>query len=192
MPVYADDWTVAEARARYFETNGFGADGGYDDDWVRFAVGPFPIRFPNTDGRKAAVPAHDLHHVATGYDTDLAGEGEIGAWEIASGCWQARAAWLLNSLAVWPVLFYALPRVYRAFVRGRHSRNLYDGTPVAELLDAKVAVLRARLGLDVPAPPATTADKLAFARFLATVLALQLAIALVLFGLPALAIAALF
>jgi hypothetical protein len=28
---------------------------------------------------------HDLHHVATGYGTDPAGEGEISAWELRRG-----------------------------------------------------------------------------------------------------------
>jgi len=184
VPVYDDDWKVGEARARYFAENGFG-DGGYDADWVRFRIGPLPIAFPNTPGRKAAVPLHDLHHVATGYGTDLAGEGEIGAWEIASGCFHVRAAWLLDMLAAWPVLFYALRRVYRAFVRGRHSRNLYDAPMDDALLSLRVGELRARLGLATPAPPATRADKQAFARFLATQLLIQLAIASVLFGLPA-------
>lgn len=185
MPAYGDDWSVKAARARYFETNGFGADGGYEEDWVRFKVGPIPIAFPNTAGRKAAVPCHDLHHVATGYQTDLAGEGEIGAWEIASGCFHVRAAWVLNMLAVWPVLFFALRRVYRAFVRGRHSRNLYEGVLGEPILSGSVGKLRAHLGLDTSLPPATAADKLAFARFLTTVVAMQTAIVIVFFGLPA-------
>ena len=95
---YADDASLREARARYFEANGFGENGGYDEDWVRFKVGPFPVAFPNTKGRKAAVPCHDLHHVATGFDTDLAGEGEIGAWEIASGCSHVPAAFVLTRI----------------------------------------------------------------------------------------------
>lgn len=185
VAAYPDEWSVETARARYFEANGFAGDGGYDADWVRFKVGPFPVAFPNTAGRKAAVPCHDLHHVATGYDTDLAGEGEIGAWEIASGCFHVRAAWVLNMLAVWPSLFFAGGRVYRAFVRGRHSRNLYDGPYDDALLQEKVGELRSRLGLDRQTPPAGATDRLAFAGFVATVVAIQLAIALVLFGVPA-------
>jgi hypothetical protein len=184
VTVYEDQWTVSQARTRYFEANGFG-DGGYDDDWVRFKVGPVPIAIPNTDGRKAAVPLHDLHHVATGYDTDLAGEGEIAAWELASGCRQVPAAWVLNVLAVWPVLFYALPRVHRAFLRGRRTRNLYDAPMDDALLDLHVGELRDRLGLDGAAPSAGLADQLAFARFLLMVVAIQTGIALLLFGLPA-------
>ena len=175
---------MALARDRYFEANGLGA-GGYQDDWVRFKLGPLPVAFPNTAGRKAAVPLHDLHHVATGYATDLLGEGEIAAWELASGCFHVRAAWLLNMLAAWPVLFYAAPRVYRAFLRGRHSANLYDAPMSDALLALRVGELRARLALDAPTPPAGAADRLAFAAFVAKVLALQLLIAALLFGLPA-------
>lgn len=185
MAAYPDDSSVGDARARYFAANGFGADGGYREDWVRFKVGPFPVVFPNTAGRKAAVPCHDLHHVASGYDTNLAGEAEIGAWEIASGCFHVRAAWVLNMLAVWPVLFYAPGRVYRAFVRGRHSKNLYDGSYDDALLAKRVGELRAKLGLDAEPPAATNADRFAFARFVASVLGMQLAIVIVFFGFPA-------
>ena len=185
MPSYADEWTVEAARARYFEANNFAPDGGYDADWVRFKVGPFPVIFPNTAGRKAAVPQHDLHHLATAYDTNLVGEAEIGAWEIASGCFQVRAAWILNMLVQWPVIFFALPRAYRAFVRGRHSRNLYDGPFSEPMLKKYVGELREDLGLDAPTREATTADKLAFVRFLATAIAIQIVIAIVFFGVPA-------
>lgn len=187
MAAYADDGPVREARARYFEANGFAADGGYDDDWVRLKLGPIPLAFPNTPSRKAAVPMHDLHHIATGYDTDLAGEAQIGAWEIASGCWQVRAAWVLNMLVQFPILLFRMPRIHRAFVRGRHSTNLYgaSGEPAAGLLEGNVGELRARLDLDVATPPASVGDELAFVRFVVTVLAIQVGIAFVLFGIPA-------
>jgi len=182
---YADDSPLLDARARYFADNGFAADGGYSDEWVMVKLGPIPVPIPNTEGRRAAVPCHDLHHVATGFATDLVGEGEIGAWEIASGCTQVRAALVLNLLVMWPVLFLAPGRLFHAFVWGRHTRNLYD-TPVdARLLEQTVGALRARLGLDAPHPEATSADKRAFAAWLAAVVAPQLAIAALLLGLPA-------
>jgi hypothetical protein len=119
------DVTLHEARARYFRENGFAEDGGYADAWVRVKLGPVPIVFPNTNGRRAALLRHDLHHVATGYDTTLVGEAEIGAWELASGCGRYYAAWILNTGAVVTGLFLAPRRVYRAFRRGRRSTNLY-------------------------------------------------------------------
>jgi hypothetical protein len=82
----ASDDTLAHARDDYFRVNGFGANGGYDDAWVDFKLGPIPMPFPNTPSRKRAVRFHDLHHALTGYATDVRGEFEISAWEIGSGC----------------------------------------------------------------------------------------------------------
>jgi hypothetical protein len=49
--------TLADARRVYFEANGFPADGGYDAPWVDFELGPIPMPFPNTDGRRRAINA---------------------------------------------------------------------------------------------------------------------------------------
>lgn len=185
MVAYADDSTLLAARARYFADNGFALDGGYADDWVIVKLGPIPFPIPNTASRRAAVPNHDLHHVATGFATDLVGEGEIGAWEIASGCAHVRAALVLNLLVMWPVLFMAPGRLFRAFVWGRHTRNLYGERVDAGLLAETVGSLRRRLGLDAPRPAATPADRASFAAWMAAVVAPQLAIAALLFGLPA-------
>lgn len=154
--------TVREARSAYFEANGFPPDGGYSESWVRFKVGPFPIAFPNTRERKRAVPYHDIHHLATGYATDLRGEGEIGAWELATGCAHYRAAWVLNLLAMYGALFVSPRRVFRAFVRGRHSRNLYGAELDDPLLEKTVASIRERLELERQTPPAGLTDRLAF------------------------------
>src|SRR5688572_30034252 len=93
---YPENITMREARAMYFQANGFGASGGYDDAWVDFKLGPIPLPFPNTKARIEAVRFHDLHHLLTGYDTDITGEFEISAWEIAAGCKRFPAAWALN------------------------------------------------------------------------------------------------
>src|SRR5438046_2892863 len=68
MPNYDPTSTLREARGRYFAANGLG-EGGYEDKWVRFALGPIRFAIPNTAGRVHAVRYHDLHHVVTGYDT---------------------------------------------------------------------------------------------------------------------------
>jgi hypothetical protein len=155
------DATLAtrEARERYFRENGFGEDGGYGARWVKFRMGPLRFAIPNTPARVRAVRYHDLHHVVTGYATDWTGEGEIGAWELASGCAGFVAAWVLNLYALAIGLVVAPRAMWRAFVRGRHTRNLYR-TPWSEgLLDAPVRELRARLGLGAArAPEAGPAD----------------------------------
>src|SRR5262245_47490792 len=80
----SESMNVRAARDAYLEENGFTVD-AYDERWtwatflgVRFAV-------PNTAKHRWGIMLHDLHHVATGFGTDLAGEGEISAWELGAG-----------------------------------------------------------------------------------------------------------
>jgi hypothetical protein len=154
--------TVRMARAGYFARNGFD-ERGYEDRWVHLKAGPIPLVFPNTNARVRSVRVHDVHHVVTGYETTWTGEAEIGAWEIASGCADQGAAWVLNLLAL-PIGLAIAPRAtFRAFVRGRRSRNLYRATIDDALLARRVDELTAELGLDRPVGPATPADAAAFA-----------------------------
>ena len=137
---------MREARARYFESNGFG-DGGYDAKWVKLSLGPVPFAFPNSAARVRAVRLHDLHHVATDYDTSVLGEAEIGAWEIGGSCRGFVAAWILNLYAMVLGFWIDPGAVYRAFVRGRHTENLYSGVWDEALLDQRVGELREQLRL---------------------------------------------
>ncbi len=162
MPMYADTSRVADARTEYFVANKF-SDATYRDRWVQFKVGPIPIAFPNTSSRKLAIPLHDLHHVATGYDTTLAGEAEIGAWEIAGGCGRYWAAWVLNGSAFAGGLVMSPRRTYRAFVRGRHSRPLYQTGWSDDLMTLTVGELRTRIALPRTTPSPTWRDRAAFA-----------------------------
>jgi hypothetical protein len=171
MPVYDAALTLREARGRYFAVNGLGA-GGYEDKWVRFAIGPVRFAIPNTAGRVRAVRYHDLHHVVTGYATDWTGEAEIGAWEVASGCRDLIAAWVLNLYAMQIGLWVAPRAVWRAFVRGRHSRNLYAEPWSEALLDESVGAMRRRLALESAATGSSLSDRFHFATWSAAALAL--------------------
>lgn len=173
--------TVGEARRRYFERAGFPQDGGYSAAFVELArLGPIPIGFPNSDSRRRAVVMHDLHHIATGYETDWAGEGEISAWEIAAGCGRFPFAWFINLQGMVMGWVVAPGRTWRAWVRGRHSRSLYAEGCTDALLRERVDGLRARLGLDRPVPEPTLSDHLSYALW-CTVAAIH---ATVLLGLP--------
>lgn len=163
-----DSSTVRDARSQYFQANGF-SDAGYRDAWVRIKVGRIPVVFPNTASRKRAIPLHDLHHIATGYPTTLVGEAEIGAWEIASGCSDHWAAWMLNAVGFAYGLALAPRRVYRAFVRGRHSRSLYHTGWNDDLLDRSVGELRHQIGLGREPSATTWRDRAAFAGWVALV-----------------------
>jgi hypothetical protein len=175
--------TLEEARRHYFDTNGFAPDGGYAARWVRVELGPLPFFFPNTGSRRRAVRFHDLHHVLTGYRTDLLGEAQIGAWELASGCADHYWAWYLNLAALGIGMFLNPKALWLAFARGRHTRNLYRRSFDEKLLRSAVGLVRGELGLDSAPPPPTKSDCLVFAVFSVGALA-------VLF-LPALSVAAL-
>jgi hypothetical protein len=150
--------TLGKALSVYFADNGFSEDAGYTDAWVDFHLGPIPFPFPNTASRKRALPFHDLHHLVTGYRTDIGGEFQISAWEIGSGCRDFVAAWQLNLAGMgtgavrWPL------QTWRAFLRGRQSKNFYGRAYDDALLSLKVADARRELGLDRPLRPATATD----------------------------------
>lgn len=146
MASYAADLKVRDARQAYFDANGF-VNGGYDDRWVKLTAGPLRIYFPNIPARVRSVKLHDLHHVATGYDTTWTGEAEIGAWEIAAGCGRHWVAWLLNLNAIAIGLVIAPRATVRAFARGRRSRTLYRGAFEERMLEMTVGELREELGL---------------------------------------------
>lgn len=157
---YEGGMTMREARKRYFDVNGFGDTGGYDDAWVDFKLGPVPMPFPNTPARVRAVKFHDFHHILTGFDTDVAGEFEISAWEIAAGCKDFAAAWVLNLGGMTAGALVRCPRrTFRAFVRGRREQTTY-GHDVEEILELRVGEARARFAplTGRPRPEATAAD----------------------------------
>jgi len=170
--------SLRDARARYFRDNAFGDDGGYAKKWVQLQLGPLPFAFPNSAARVRAVKYHDLHHVVTGYATNVVGEAEIGAWEIGSGCAGFVAAWILNLYAMVLGFLAGHPgAVWRAFLRGRRTRNLYRVDYDDALLDAPLDETRAQLGLDAPiaAQPTTLEERAAFAGWSAVAIALALA-----------------
>lgn len=182
-----NETTLGAARATYYQVNGFGSDGGDSLDWVPLKLWKLTIKIPNSEGRKKAVRYHDLHHVVTGYGTTWAGEAEIGAWELASGCLRFPAATLLNLSILAIGLVIAPVRVARAWARGRQTRNLYTEPSIEPLLPQSVESMRTGLGLE-RAVPVRVRDVLGMLAVAVPSLVLLAAILLA----PVFAIAALF
>jgi hypothetical protein len=159
---YDEAATLTAARRAYFEANGFPLDGGYAAKWVDFELGPIPMPFPNSESRRRAVRYHDLHHVLTGYQTDIHGEAEISAWELAAGCRDMAAAWILNMGGMGLGMLIAPRRTWRAWVRGTQSKTLYDRELDEALLGRTLGEVRRELGLDRAAGTATAASALRF------------------------------
>ena len=157
MPRYSPESTVGSARAQLLSAIRFPADGGYGEKSVKLRAGCLTLAFPNTATRVRAVKLHDVHHVLTECDTTWRGEAEIGAWEIASGCERRYPAWFLNLGAMTIGLAIAPRRTFRAFVRGRHSGNLYHTEFTEDLLERGVGELRTALVIPLgPVAPAAS------------------------------------
>jgi hypothetical protein len=159
---FAPGLTLGEARALLFALGGLGEDGGYGDAWVKLRLWGIPFAFPNTEGRRRAVRLHDLHHVLTEYPTTWRGEFEIAAWEVASGVRRYWVGWLLDLLGFACGLVVYPRAVYKAFVRGRHSSNLYGEVWDESILGSSVGEVRRRLGLDIAGATPTRGDRAAF------------------------------
>ena len=142
--------SVRAGRDLYFEENGFSLDSYQQSTFAIRFLGVL-LRIPNSRTRKAAVPFHDLHHVATGFGTDYIGEAEQGAWELGAGCrWPQ--AYFLNSMASIAGLFIDPRRVWRGFQHGRRGHSLYNQAcefprDYDELLELPLTTLRERLGI---------------------------------------------
>lgn len=139
--------TVKEALDAYLAENGFTVE-AYDAKWTDASFLGIRFSVPNTKHHRWAIMRHDLHHVATGFGTDLAGEGEISAWELRRGL---RALGLyVGGIVVAGALmgFLIAPRRALAAYRAGGARSLFDpSTDYESLLSMTVGELRAMLGL---------------------------------------------
>jgi hypothetical protein len=171
---YPAELSMKDAVGQYFAANGFGPDGGYSSPWVDFKLGSLSFPLRNTQARKAAVPYHDLHHVLTGYRTDVVGEMEISAWELAAGCKNYFAAWQLNLGGLFIGVCHSPRRVWHAWQRGRRSESLY-GRDYPALIEQTVGALRPTVLDARPARGEGAATALSFAAHVLGGLTLSLA-----------------
>src|SRR5258706_10445391 len=112
----------------FYRQYGLEDDGGHSSSHVKIEfTGKISLYFPNFNARRKAVFKHDVHHIATGYTSKFKGETEIGAWEIASGCRHYWVAFLLDLHAMVIGILFNPAGVYRAFLKGRRTHNLYRG-----------------------------------------------------------------
>jgi hypothetical protein len=118
--------TYKEILDNYFKEKQLGEKGGYYSPFYKADFWGVILVLPNFKGRKRALMRHDIHHIITGYEVDLYGEFEIGAWEIASGCSNYFGVFLLNLIAIPPGMIFIPKRTIHAFYSGRRSKNLYQ------------------------------------------------------------------
>jgi len=88
--------SVESARDAYLARNGFTVE-SYSARWTPASFMGIPFVVPNTTTHRWAIMMHDLHHVTTGYGTDIPGEGEISAWELRRGLTGLASMWARSS-----------------------------------------------------------------------------------------------
>lgn len=142
--------SVRAARDAYLAENGFTLE-SYDSPWTEASFFGIPFAVPNTKRHRFAIMLHDLHHVATGYGTDLVGEGEISAWEVKSV--RALGAYVggIVTLGATAGAFLAPRRVRAAWKAGKTHETLFElvtSEPEYEaLLERTVGELRSMLAV---------------------------------------------
>ena len=138
---------MAEALARYHADNGFAGDAMHAETLQVSLFGLPSVDMPNPRFQRHLLARHDLHHVLTGYGTDLRGEAEMGAYELGAGSlhW---FVWV-NNLGALALGVLCPLRTARALLRGLRARSLYlDETPYDSLLEMPLPTLRARLRIE--------------------------------------------
>jgi hypothetical protein len=148
MGPYPREWNVKQGRDEYLRENGWTLE-AYDAPVTEASVFRIPLRIPNTPQHRWGIMLHDLHHVATGYGTDLAGEAEISAWELRRGL--RGLGGYVGSLVVAGFvggLLVAPRRTMRAWRRGPGRESLFQTRLTYEaLLGLSVGKLRELLGV---------------------------------------------
>ncbi len=137
--------TLRQALDRYNEDNGFRED-SMTAESIQIRVLGVVVDAPNPAFQRPLLARHDLHHVLTGYGTDLRGEAEMGAWELGAG----PGHWFvwLNDIGAIGLGVLAPIRTARAFARGLACRSLYRSERAwEELLEMDVGALREELGI---------------------------------------------
>jgi hypothetical protein len=152
---FSPSMSVREARDAYLAENGFTVE-AYDAKWTDASFLGIKLRVRNTPRHRLAIMLHDLHHVATGFGTDLAGEGEISVWEARRGL-GALGAYVASIVlaGLWLGLLIAPRRAMRAWRgAGRRNSSLFPlcadpdfAARYDELLGMSVGELRAKLGV---------------------------------------------
>jgi len=160
--------TVAATLREFYRDNNFPPDGGIDSSYAKIHLSRWlMVYIPNFRGRKRALLKHDIHHLVTGYSAgSLKGESEISAWEIASGCKGYWGAFLINTGGAMLGVMFNVRKVFRAFVKGRRSKNLYHaGVTTEEALKMKLRDLKALLATNHVDSKAVLSDFLCFVCF---------------------------
>ncbi len=133
LTTISSNHTPGQILQTFYKEHDLLPDGGVNESHVTVKMSKgITFYLPNLKSRKKAVLKHDIHHMLTGYSTLFKGETEISAWEIGGGVRHYWMAWMLDIGGMMFGIWFNPVGVFKAFVRGRHSINLYS-----DLIDNK-------------------------------------------------------
>ena len=174
--------TLQEELAAFYRKSGFGEILGSRPLTVPVYTGCMLVPLPNIETRRRFLKYHDLHHLVTGYSVGRIGEGEVSAWELGTGsAYVSPLLGVMNLIALSTGLVLEPRRMWRAFLRGCASRNLYPEAVRADIdrgrwVDIE-ALRREILEIKPPSGPAPL-QAMEFAVYSATAMLIHAAIAL--------------
>lgn len=121
------------------------------DRWYRVTVRGHSIPAVPLYGFKRPLIVHDIHHLVTGYPTQLWGEMTLAGWELGSGgCGRYPVFWIVQVLFFVSALVLMPSLALRAFASGRKNRNLYRFDPedlLGQTIDAICSYVASQQGM---------------------------------------------
>jgi len=84
------------------------------------------VPLPNIEARQVYLKYHDIHHLVAGYSVGRIGEGQMSSWELGTGSFfVSLSVGFMNLVALSTGFLLRPKRMWRAFLRGCRSRNIY-------------------------------------------------------------------
>jgi hypothetical protein len=118
--------TLQHQLNNFYEVNGYGEEGGINNDWIWLKFKYFSLPIPNIKGRRENVWRHDMLHILLDYDTSWQGETQVSGWVMGSGGWGKFYVGWLFAFAMFGIAIVFFPKsTFQSFVRGRNTLSPY-------------------------------------------------------------------
>ena len=148
----------------FYELNGYGEEGGINNDWIWLKFKYFSLPIPNIKGRRENVWQHDMLHILLDYDTSWKGETQVSGWVMGSGGWGKFYVGWLFAFAMFGIAITFFPKsTFQSFIRGRNTLGPYLlGIEKKKLFRADIEKLILDFGFNKQNFKASLTDKLVF------------------------------